>query len=145
MLFRTLTLLTITLCFCHLSQATEAVQVDYMLNCQGCHLPDGSGFPRRNVPAIKNHMGKFLSVEGGRDYLIQVPGSAQSDLPDKELTQLINWMLLTFSPTEIPKDFIPYSVNEVSELRKFPLINVAEVRQTLLERISNYEKQPTAN
>ena len=25
--------------------ATEPVQFDYMMNCQGCHLPNGEGFP----------------------------------------------------------------------------------------------------
>ena len=122
------------------ANATEPVRVDYMLNCQGCHLPDGSGFPERDVPAIKNHLGKFLLVEGGREFLIQVPGAAQSDLPDKQLTRLINWMLTTFSPSEIPENFNPYSVAEVRELRKKPLINVAAIRQNLLNRIKLIEK-----
>ena len=63
------------------SWATEPAQVDYMLNCQGCHLPDGSGFPARQVPDLRNRMGSFLSVPGGREYLVQVPGTAQTAPP----------------------------------------------------------------
>lgn len=72
------------------SWATEPAQVDYMLNCQGCHLPDGSGFPARQVPDLRNRMGSFLSVPGGREYLVQVPGTAQTALPDSDLARLLN-------------------------------------------------------
>jgi hypothetical protein len=119
--------------------ATEPAQLDYMLNCQGCHLPDGSGYPARNVPALNNHLGKFLQVEGGREFLVQVPGSAQSDLPDKRLAAVLNWMLLTFSPEQLPIPFQPYQVEEISRLRQTPLIEVAQVRQKLIENIERGE------
>ena len=43
--------------------AKERAHLDYMLHCQGCHLPDGSGFPNK-VPKLNDHVGKFLSVAG---------------------------------------------------------------------------------
>ena len=50
--------------------ATDAVEFDYMMNCQGCHLPNGEGFPARNVPKVKDHMGKsHLTSEGRVDKL----------------------------------------------------------------------------
>lgn len=119
--------------------ATEPAQLDYMLNCQGCHLPDGSGYPARNVPALNNHLGKFLQVEGGREFLVQVPGSAQSDLPDDRLAAVLNWMLLTFSPEQLPTPFQPYQVEEISRLRQTPLIEVTQVRQKLVENIERGE------
>lgn len=119
--------------------ATESAHVDYMLNCQGCHLPDGRGFPARNVPALNNHMGKFLHVDGGREFLVQVPGSAQSDLSDKRLTAVINWMLVTFSPNEVPDKFQPYQIDEVHRLRQSPLIKVKQVRQKLLHQMTLLE------
>jgi len=116
-------------------RATESVQLDYMVNCQGCHLPQGQGFPLRDVPSVKDHLGKFLQVEGGREFLIQVPGSAQSDLNSERLTAVINWMLTTFSANELPEKFRPYSVSEVSDLRKSPLVDVKGTRATLIEKI----------
>jgi cytochrome c553 len=59
--------------------ATPSVQAAYMLGCQGCHLEDGRGFPQRGVPALNEFVGNFLKVPGGREYLVQVPGAAQSE------------------------------------------------------------------
>ncbi|MEP0202208.1 MAG: cytochrome c, class I [Halioglobus sp.] len=121
--------------------ATEPVQFDYMMNCQGCHLPNGEGFPARNVPKVKDHMGKFLSVDDGREFLIRVPGSAQSDLNDERLTAVINWMLATFSANELPPNFQPYTVAEVSRLRQNPLIDVKGAREILMSRIEKTEQR----
>ena len=120
--------------------ATEPVQFDYMMNCQGCHLPNGEGFPAHNVPAVKDHMGKFLRVEGGREFLVRVPGSAQSDLNDERLAAVLNWMLVTFSAAELPTDFAPYTVTEVSRLRENPLIDVKGAREILMSRIEDSEQ-----
>jgi mono/diheme cytochrome c family protein len=120
--------------------ATGRAQVDYMLNCQGCHLPDGQGFPARNVPALSNHLGKFLHVDGGREFLVQVPGSSQSNLPDERLAAVLNWMLMTFSPNELPKKFQPYQADEIHRLRQAPLVEVTKVRQRLLYEITLLEK-----
>lgn len=117
-------------------QATEPVKFDYMMNCQGCHLPQGGGFPSNSVPNLKNHLGKFLHVEGGREYLIQVPGSAQSDLDDKRLAAVVNWMLITFSENELPENFQRYTAAEVRELRREPLVDVKGTRTALIKKIT---------
>ena len=120
--------------------ATEPAEADYMLNCQGCHLPNGSGFPARQVPDLRNQMGRFLSVPGGREFLVQVPGSAQTALNDADLARLLNWMLLRFSAAQLPADFQPYTAAEIGALRKQPLAQVSEVRSELLERIARQEQ-----
>jgi|AOAMet1_04_M0_20_1038515.scaffolds.fasta_scaffold29003_2 hypothetical protein len=112
--------------------ATDPVQFDYMMNCQGCHLPDGAGFPGRNVPAVAGNLGNFLRVQGGREFLVQVPGSAQSDLGDAQLAAVLNWMLTTFSAEQLPNDWQPYGAAEVQQLRQFPLIEVAPMRRHLM-------------
>ncbi|MEM1436741.1 MAG: hypothetical protein AAGG11_22020 [Pseudomonadota bacterium] len=116
--------------------ATEPVQFDYMMNCQGCHLPDGAGFEARGVPAVAGNLGNFLRVEGGREFLVQVPGSAQSDLGDGQLAAVLNWMLTTFSAAQLPSDWQPYDAAEVHRLRQSPLIEVAPVRSHLMELIA---------
>ena len=57
----------------------DRAQTHYMLNCQGCHLPDGTGYGNK-VPDMKNQLGRFLTVNGGREFLVQVPGSATAPL-----------------------------------------------------------------
>ena len=52
-------------------------RLNYMLNCQGCHaVDDGRGL--NDIPAMADFVGKFLTVDGGRAYLVQVPGSANA-------------------------------------------------------------------
>ena len=107
-------------------------QVDYMLECQGCHLGDGSGAPGR-VPDLRDSMGRFLTVPGGREYLVRVPGAAQSPLGDAELAEVLNWMIRRFGPAEVAAEFAPYSAHEVGRLRKAPLPEVDSVRGTLVQ------------
>jgi len=118
------------------SWATEPRQFDYMVNCQGCHLPDGSGNPQRQVPAFSGQLGKFLSVPGGRAYLVQVPGSALSGLSDEALAGVLNWMLTTFSPAELSHDFEPYTALEVQRWRPSVPTDIQHVREDLLRRIA---------
>ena len=61
----------------------QRARVDYMLNCQGCHLPDGDS--AGDVPRMKDFVGNFLKVPGGREFLVQVPGSANAALDDARL------------------------------------------------------------
>ncbi len=112
----------------------RAVRNNYMLHCQGCHTPDGSGAAGK-VPSLKGFMGNFLRVEGGREFLIQVPGAAQSALSDAELAELTNWMLRTFSPAEVSGNFRPYDAVEVARLRSYILVDVAGTRAALVDRM----------
>jgi hypothetical protein len=106
-------------------------QVDYMLECQGCHLYDGSGAPGR-VPDLRDSVGRFLTVPGGREYLVRVPGAAQSPLGDAELAEVLNWMIRRFGPAGVAAEFEPYSAPEVARLRTAPLPEVDSVRGALV-------------
>jgi len=101
---------------------TNPVQahVDYMLKCQGCHRPDGSG-NNFNTPPMTGEVARFLAVPGGRAFLARVPGVAQTDLDNIRLAQLLNWTLYRFDRTHVPADFKPYSAEEIGRLRKTPL------------------------
>lgn len=104
---------------------------DWTLNCQGCHRPDGSG-SAATTPRIAGTVGKFLSVPGGRDYLVRVPGVATSPLSDAELSEVVNWMLWRFDAAHVPAGFLPYTPAEVGTLRRRPLrLEAAAVRRDL--------------
>lgn len=112
--------------------------LDYTLHCRGCHGPDGSGAPGA-VPSFRNHIGKFLLVEGGREYLIRVPGSAQSELSDARTAALLNWLVEEYGPQEVAGDFQPFTEREVAKHRRPPLIEVQQVRQSLVKAIESLE------
>jgi hypothetical protein len=107
--------------------------VNFALECQGCHRADGAETPG-SVPALAGSVGRFLGVEGGRAYLIQVPGVAQAPLDDAALAGVLNWMLERFGG-DLPRDFVPYTAAEVGALRRRPLTDVERVRHGLMEAI----------
>lgn len=109
-------------------------QTNYVLHCQGCHLPDGSGMPGR-VPPMKGAVAKFLAVPDGRAFLVQVPGVAKSRLSDAETAALMNWMLAALDPAHVPPDFEPYSAEEVGRLRADPETAVLDRRAALVAAI----------
>jgi hypothetical protein len=112
----------------------EIASINYMLECQGCHLADGTGSAGA-VPPLRDVVGRFLGVPGGREYLIRVPGSAQSALSDDELAEVLNWIIRRFGPDDVAADFEPFTVGEVSRHRMHPLLDVEAVRGDLLRRI----------
>jgi mono/diheme cytochrome c family protein len=114
--------------------ASASPQIDYMLHCQGCHLADGSGSPG-GVPDLRNSIGRFVTVPGGRAYLVRVPGSASSALSDAALAGVLTWMVRRFGPAEVAAAFTPYIAEEVALQRAEPLLDVEGMRRTLLDRI----------
>lgn len=125
------------------SSAIADSQTDYMLNCRGCHAPDGSGLAGA-APSFRGQVGKFLWVPGGREYLIRVPGTAQSELSDARVAALLNWIIREFSPAEVPADFVPFTAEEVARHRRPPLSEVASVRRELLRAIAAREASAAA-
>jgi len=106
--------------------------VAWMLGCQGCHGADGVALGNE-VPALENTVARFLSIPGGREYLIRVPGVAMSPLNNADVAELTNWMLRTMDPGHIPDDFEEYSAQEVGRLRQKPLgFEAADVRARLI-------------
>lgn len=101
------------------TDARQAHQ-DYILKCQGCHRPDGSGDDRSNPP-MSGVVARFLSVPGGRGFIGRVPGVATVDLDDRRLAELVNWTLYTFDAEHVPADFRPYTAEEMGALRSNPL------------------------
>lgn len=97
--------------------APDRSRQNYIQFCAGCHQLDGSGSPAVGIPDMRSQLGYFLNSRGGRAFLVQVPGSANSPLSDTELALLLNWMLKAFSPEQIPAPFEPYGEEEVRSLR----------------------------
>lgn len=129
-----LSLLTVLLAGSALADDKRA-HVNYMLHCQGCHLPEAQGFEGK-VPPMKDFAGYFLHSGEGREFLIRVPGVAQSALNDGELAELMNWLLVTFSAEQLPDRYVPFTDDEVASLRQDPVIDPATSRELILNRLS---------
>jgi hypothetical protein len=106
--------------------------VNYQLRCMGCHLADGSGQPGR-VPSIRRSLVLFSATPEGRDYVVRVPGVAQSPLSDEDTAALLNWMARNLSDVKVPPSFVDYSEAEIRSLRDRPLVRVSVIRARLLK------------
>jgi hypothetical protein len=75
----------------------------------------------------------------GRDYLLRVPGAANSALTDAQLTAVLNWLAATFppagaaAPAPAPQ---PFTVAELAQARRLPLANVQETRREVVRALA---------
>lgn len=115
--------------------------VNYQLRCMGCHLADGSGQPGR-VPSIRRSLVLFSASAAGRDYVVRVPGVAQSPLSDEDTAALLNWMAKNLSDLKLPPGFADYSAAEIHGLRDRPLVQVGALRARLLKAASTKPHLP---
>jgi hypothetical protein len=116
-------------------------RVNFELHCMGCHLADGSGELGR-VPSIRRSLALFSTTREGRDYVIRVPGVAQSPLSNDDTAALLNWMIENLSDLRAPRHgaprrFVRYSAAEIQRSRGHPLAQVEAARARLIEKISD--------
>jgi len=117
-------------------QAGYGSATNYQLECAGCHLTDGQGARRNDVPRMTDFVGQFLEVQGGREFLARVPGVAQSSFTDAQLAELLNWLLRSdIAGDSTPATFKPYTEDEIHALRADPLDSIQTTRNALLERM----------
>ena len=113
-------------------ESSSAAQ-NYLLFCGGCHGVDGGGAPRK-VPPLRGAMGRLLGVEGGRDYLMRVPGVSRSALSDARLAEVLNWCVAAFAKDNAPAGVMPFTAAELAAARHRPLLSVQSTRAALLSR-----------
>jgi len=104
---------------------------DYLLYCRGCHLANGEGVPP-DVPTLVDELGNIVSVPGGREYIVRVPGVSQTDMNDEQLAAVLNWVLAEFNANTVPKNFRAYTAEEVGTERAKVLIDPLKYRASIL-------------
>jgi hypothetical protein len=109
--------------------------VNYALNCQGCHLADGSGTGDL-VPPLRGSIGRLVGVPEGRAYVIRLPNVASTALDDRETAALLNWVVRQFGKGDLPEDFAPFTAAEVAARRRAPLVDVAGERSAVLAALA---------
>ena len=110
-------------------------RADFTFRCKGCHGFAGEGTPG-HVPRLDGFVGFFTQVDGGRDYLMRVPGVARAKLDDERLAAVLNWMLETYGGDAVAPGFAPYTAAEVGPARRQPLTATrAETRARLIREL----------
>ena len=115
--------------------STDSVQKNYRLYCMGCHQADGTGSPANGIPSMRDEVGHFLRVPGGRAYLSQVPGTLHTPLGDGETAALLSWVMVNIGRSSTPADFQPYTAAEVKSYRASVPDDIPGLRVKLLEQL----------
>ncbi len=123
------------LCFATADADENRARFNYVIHCQGCHLPDADGYLDK-VPRMNNFLGYFLHSREGREFIIRVPGVSMAALPDDEIAELMNWLINTYSAEQRPAEFVPYTQSEVNILRQSPEADPLTTRLRILRAIA---------
>lgn len=116
------------------SAASASPAQDYMLYCQGCHGEQAQGVPGR-VPPLAGSLNRFMRTSEGREYLLRVPGAANSALSDEQLTAVLNWLAERYVSDGDPPA-APFTVAEVAKLRRAPLADVRARRAEVVRALA---------
>jgi len=127
-----------------MAPAWGSPEQSYMLYCQGCHGDHAQGVPGK-VPPLAGSLALFMRSAAGRDYLLRVPGAANSALDDAQLTAVLNWLAESFPPAgaAVPAPE-PFTVAELAKARRLPLANVREKRLEVLRSLAASGPAPPA-
>jgi hypothetical protein len=109
---------------------TDDVTQNYTLFCAGCHAENGRGLAHK-VPRLAGRLGLYLGVPGGREFVLRVPGVANSQLDDARLAAVMNHVVQRFAP-DVAATLAPFTAAEVHVARQRPLVGVEGERTQLL-------------
>jgi mono/diheme cytochrome c family protein len=123
------------------SAARASPAQDYILNCMGCHGTQAEGVPGK-VPPLANMLSRFMRTPEGRDYVLRVPGAANSALSDAQLAAVLNWLAVTYDSGTTNLD--PFTIEEVSAVRRKPLVSVLATRSAVVRGLATTGSAPSA-
>jgi mono/diheme cytochrome c family protein len=120
--------------------ATASPAEDYMLYCMGCHGADARGVPGK-VPPLAGSLAVFMRTAAGRDYVLRVPGAANSALSDAQLCAVLNWLADRYGApgSERPAAF---TAAEVAASRHVPLTSVQATRREVVRQLATTGSAP---
>jgi hypothetical protein len=117
---------------------------DYMLYCMGCHGPRAEGIPGK-VPPLAHVVGLYMRTSAGRNYVLRVPGVANSALSDGQLAAVLNWLAQGFDPNGLSKAVPLFSPSEVTVSRHSPLASVLATRREVIRDLAESGPAPSTN
>jgi hypothetical protein len=123
--------------------ATAGPAQDYTLYCMGCHGTEAQGVPGK-VPPLAGMLGRFMRTAEGRNYVLRVPGAANSALNDTQLTAVLNWLCEEYRDPADPRP-APFNTAEVSAVRHTPLASVLATRREVVRKLAADGPAPVAS
>ncbi len=126
-------------------RADASPHQDYVLYCMGCHGAQAEGVPGK-VPPLARALGRYMRSPAGRDYVLRVPGAANSVLSDEQLAGVLNWLARTFDGDELLQSGAPmFTTEEVTHARHSPLPSVLATRREVVRALELTGLAPPAS
>jgi mono/diheme cytochrome c family protein len=122
--------------------ARAGAEQDYMLYCRGCHGADAEGVPGK-IPPLAAALARFMRAPEGRNYVLRVPGAANSALTDAQLAGVLNWLAARYPAADAPQ-VAPFTVEEVTRMRHTPLADVLATRREVVRALAASGAAPAA-
>ncbi|HEY0340059.1 MAG TPA: cytochrome c [Steroidobacteraceae bacterium] len=141
---RSASLLSVAATLLAATPAHASPQQNYKLYCMGCHGPEAEGVPGK-VPPLAHALGHYMRSPAGRNYLLRVPGAANSVLTDAELAAVLNWLAETYNAQELTSDVPLFTAAEVSSVRHSPLDSVLATRRKVVRELAATGPAPPAS
>ena len=116
---------------------------DYTLYCMGCHGPQAQGVPGK-IPALAGMLARFMRTSEGRNYVLRVPGAANSALSDAQLAAVLNWLSVQYAGADAARKPVPFTEQEVSAARRMPLVEVLATRRAVVAELAASGEAPSA-
>jgi hypothetical protein len=86
---------------------------------------------------LANALSRFMRTAEGRNYVLRVPGAANSALSDSQLAAVLNWLVVTFDTSAAAGNRPdPFTGEEVSRLRHQPLVAVLAARSAVVRDLA---------
>ena len=114
---------------------------DYALHCMGCHGTEAQGVPGK-IPPLANALSRFMRTPEGRNYVLRVPGAANSALSDEQLAAVLNWLAVTYDASATASEPAPFTSNEVAAVRHQPLLSVLATRSAVVHNLATTGPSP---
>jgi mono/diheme cytochrome c family protein len=132
-------------CVFSAAAAQASPRQDYILYCMGCHGAQAEGVPGK-VPPLAHALGRYMRTPAGRNYILRVPGAANSVLSDAQLAAVLNWLAQTFDGDELDKSHAGlFTTDEVTGLRHSPLPSVLATRSAVVRDLAATGLAPPAS
>lgn len=113
-----------------------------MLYCMGCHGPEAQGVAGK-IPPLAGALPLYMRLPAGRDYVLRVPGAANSVLTDAQLAAVLNWLAATY-PAAGHEPASPFTTEEVTRARHTPLASVLATRQAVVQALAAVGAAPAS-
>lgn len=117
-------------------QAYDPLQgkLNYTLQCQGCHRATGEGIVG-SVPDLRYVGAPLLRMQEGRRFFVAVPGSANAPLTDRQLADVLNYIISEILVVSDDAQPMYFSEAEVTKFRAYKIADVASLREELVARV----------